>query len=217
MLRKETTETIAHHTLCLTGGFLGIYALLIREGTFGSAETSNLILLVVSGLTGTLGELLVRLGAVGCYASGIALAVVGRRYWRPFRMRCLSIAVTTAACLACAWIPGEADPLLALYPVFFATAIQWVAYTQAAGFNSATIFSTNNLRQSVEGLTDYLCTREEKYFRKFAFYGATLLCFHLGVALGWWCVQRWGIPSVLACLPLLGGGLAVTVWDERTK
>ena len=27
--------------------------------------------------------------------------------------------------------------------------------TQAAGFNSATIFSTNNLRQSVEGLTDY--------------------------------------------------------------
>ena len=139
MLRKETTETIAHHTLCLTGGFLGIYALLIREGTFGSAETSNLILLVVSGLTGTLGELLVRLGAVGCYASGIALAVVGRRYWRPFRLRCLSIAVTTAACLACAWIPGEADPLLALYPVFFATAIQWVAYTQAAGFNSATI------------------------------------------------------------------------------
>lgn len=94
---------------------------------------------------------------------------------------------------------------------------EWVAYTQAAGFNSATIFSTNNLRQSVEGLTDYLCTREEKYFRKFAFYGATLLCFHLGVALGWWCVQRWGIPSVLACLPLLGGGLAVTVLDERTK
>lgn len=203
MLRKETTETIAHHTLCLTGGFLGIYALLIREGTFGSAETSNLILLVVSGLTGTLGELLVRLGAVGCYASGIALAVVGRRYWRPFRLRCLSIAVTTAACLACAWIPGEADPLLALYPVFFATAIQWVAYTQAAGFNSATIFSTNNLRQFTEGATEYLCGHDPEQLRKLRFYGGTLLCFHLGAAWGWWCVGRWSIPGIYGCLPLL--------------
>ena len=217
MLRKETTETIAHHTLCLTGGFLGIYALLIREGTFGSAETSNLLLLVVSGLTATLGALLVRLGAVGCGASGIALAVVGRRYWRPFRLRCLSIAVTTAACLACAWIPGEADPLLALYPVFFATAIQWVAYTQAAGFNSATIFSTNNLRQFAEGITEYLCTREAEQLRKLKFYGGTLACFHLGVAWGWWCTGRWGISGIYGCLPLLTVPLPALFSKEKTK
>lgn len=99
MLRKKTTETAAHHALSLTGGFLGIYALLIRDGTFGSAETSNLILLVVSGLTGSAGELLVRLGA----------------------------------------------------------------------------------------------------------------------AFGWQCVRRWGVPSVLACLPLLGVGLAATIWDEHSK
>ena len=210
-------ETWAHHAIAAAGGFFGVYALLTRGGTFGSSETSNLIYLVIAGLDGTWGSALVRLGGTACYIAGIVFTVLWRRCGRRPRAQILSIAVDAAACLVLARIPAETDPILALYPMFFATAVQWVAYTQAAGFNSATIFSTNNLRQSVEGLTDYLCTREEKYFRKFAFYGATLLCFHLGVALGWWCVQRWGIPSVLACLPLLGGGLAVTVLDERTK
>lgn len=87
--------------------------------------------------------------------------------------------------------------------MFFATAVQWVAYSQAAGYNCATIFSTNNLRQFTEGVTDYCCTHEEAHLRKLKFYGGTLVCFHLGAAWGWWCISRWGISAIYGCLPLL--------------
>ena len=115
----------------------------------------------------------------------------------------MAIGLDLAACLGLARIPAETDPILALYPMFFATAVQWVAFSQAAGFNCATIFSTNNLRQFTEGATEYLCGRDPEQLRKLRFYGGTLLCFHLGAAWGWWCVGRWGIPGIYGCLPLL--------------
>ena len=196
-------ETRTHHAMAAVGGFFGVYALLTRGGTFGSSETSNLIYLVVSGLDGTWGPALVRLGGTACYIAGIVLAVLLRRSGKAGLLRWGALGVDLAACLGLARIPAETDPILALYPMFFATAVQWVAYSQAAGFNCATIFSTNNLRQFAEGTTEYLCSRDPEQLRKLVFYGGTLLCFHLGAAWGWWCVKGWGIPGIYGCLPLL--------------
>ena len=169
-----TRETWAHHAMAAAGGFFGVYALLTRGGTFGSSETSNLIYLVVSGLDGTWGPALIRLGGTACYIAGIVFAVLLRRYGRRPQAQILSISVDFAACLLLAWIPAETDPILALYPMFFATAVQWVSFSQAAGYNCATIFSTNNLRQFTEGVTEFLCTREAEQLRKLKFYGETL-------------------------------------------
>lgn len=196
-------ETRAHHAMAAVGGFFGVYALLTRGGTFGSSETSNLIYLVVSGLDGTWGPVLVRLGATACYIAGIVLAVLLRRAGKTALLRWAALGADLSACLALARIPAETDPILALYPMFLATAVQWVAYSQAAGYNCATIFSTNNLRQFTEGATEYLCGHDPEQLRKLRFYGGTLLCFHLGAAWGWWCVGRWSIPGIYGCLPLL--------------
>ena len=195
--------------MAAVGGFFGVYALLARGGTFGSSETANLIYLVVAGLDGTWGSALVRLGATACYIAGIVLAVLWRRYGREARLRGLSIAVDSAVCLLLAWIPAETDPILALYPMFFATAVQWVAFSRAAGYNCATIFSTNNLRQFTEGVTEYLCTREPEQLRKLKFFGGTLVCFHLGAAWGWWCTEQWEIAGIYGSLPLLAAAPAV--------
>lgn len=200
-MTKQQRETAAHHAMAMVGGFFGVYALTTRSETFGSSETSNLIYLVLSGLTGSGRSFLIRLGATACYIAGIAFAAVGRRLCRDFRL--WAVAVDAAACLMLAWIPAGTEPVLALYPMFFATAVQWLAYTQAAGFNSATIFSTNNLRQFTEGLTEYFCGREPEQLRKLTFFGGTLLCFHLGAVWGWWCTRQWGIPGIYGCLPLL--------------
>ena len=208
-------ETWAHHAMAAAGGFFGVYALLIRGGVFGSSETANLIYLVVAGLDGTWSSALVRLGSTACYIAGIAFAVLCRRYGRGPQLRLLAIAVDLAACLLLARIPAEADPILALYPMFFATAVQWVAYSRAAGYNCATIFSTNNLRQFTEGVTEYLCAREAEQLRKLKFYGGTLACFHLGAAWGWWCTGQWGIPGLYGCLPLLVLPLPAVMMSAR--
>ena len=196
-------ETRVHHAMAAVGGFFGVYALLTRGGTFGSSETSNLIYLVIAGLDGSWGSALVRLGGTACYIAGIVFAVLLRRYGRRRQTQISSIAIDLAACLVLALIPEETDPILALYPMLFATAVQWVAYTQAAGYSCATIFSTNNLRQFTEGAAEYLFGREAKQLRKLRFYGGTLVCFHLGAAWGWWCVRRWGISGIYGCLPVL--------------
>lgn len=215
MTAQEKRETLAHHTMALAGGFFGLYALFMRGGTFGSSETSNLIYLVISGLTASARDFYIRLGATACYIGGIVFASLGKRYCTRVDFRYFALAVDGAACVILAWVPSDADPVLALYPMFFATAVQWLSYTQAAGFSSATIFSTNNLRQCTEGLTGYCCTRSEEDLRRFCFYGGTLLFFHAGVVYAWKCLNLWGIRSIYACLPLVGLGLLATLWENQ--
>ena len=156
---------------------------------------------MVAGLDGSAEAFLLRLGATLCYIAGIIFATLVPK-WEAGNFRDWALVIDGLACLLLAWIPGEVDPLLGLFPMFFATAVQ-LAYTKADGFNSATIFSTNNLRQCFAGLTEYLYEKEEEDLRRFYFYGGTLLCFHLGVVYGWICMRQWGIQSILGRIPLL--------------
>lgn len=212
--QKIKTETLAHHAMAAVGGFFGVYALFTRGATFGSSETSNLIYLVVAGLRGDWKDLLIRLGATVCYILGIVIATLGmRRLQKKFRYAALI--ADALICPVLALLPGDLDPVLALYPMFFATAMQWVSYTQAAGFASATIFSTNNLRQCVAGLAEYACSREKEQWRRFCFFGGTLLCFHLGVAWGWFAMQWWNAAGIYACLPLIALGAVATLLDRE--
>lgn len=214
MTAKEKRETVAHHAMAVVGGFFGVYALLTRNETFGSSETSNLIYLTIAGLSGSVSSFCIRLGGTLCYIAGIVFATLMPKYLKKPDFRYISILIDGIACLALAQIPAGTDPVLALYPMFFATAVQWLTYTQAAGFNCATIFSTNNLRQCFAGLSEYAYSREEKHLRRFQFYGSTLICFHIGVVYCWFCMQRWGIKSIYACLLPLGISLIAAVHDR---
>lgn len=217
MNRKEKTETLAHHTMAVVGGFLGVYALMTRNETFGSSETSNLIYLTIAGLGISWSSFAVRLGATLCYIAGIVFATLGPKYVKHTDFRYVSLLTDAAACLILAHIPAGTDPVLALYPMFFATAVQWLAYTEAAGFASATIFSTNNLRQCFAGLAEYLHSRQEAQRKRFFFYGGTLICFHLGVIFCWYCMKWWGIKSIYACLFPISLGAAATFLDVQSK
>ncbi len=217
MSTKEQTETAAHHAMAVVGGFMGVYALMTRHETFGSSETSNLIYLTLAGLNGSFFSFAIRLGATLCYILGIVFATLIPKYLKKWDFRYLSIGIDAVACLVLGVIPKGVDPVLALYPMFFATSIQWLAYTQAAGYNSATIFSTNNLRQCFAGLTEYLHSQEKTYFQKFLFYGGTLVCFHVGVIYCWFCMELWGIKSIYACLLPLTSALIATIRDTQKK
>lgn len=216
MSKKEQTKILAHHSMAIVGGFFGVYALLLRNETFGSSETSNLILLAVAGMDGSALSALIRIGSVLCYVVGIIFATLVPKYIR-FDFRYLSIAIDMAACVMLAQIPADVDSILALYPMLFATAVQWLAFSDGAGFSSATIFSTNNLRQCIAGLTEYLYHPEEKHRRRFLFYFTVLIFFHVGVIYAWFCMQLWGLKSIYACLLPLGFAIWTTRRDEKQK
>lgn len=214
MLKQERRATVAHHSMAIVGGFFGVYALLNRSATFGSSATANLIYLFVAGLEGSRQEFCVRLGAAAVYISGIVFATWISRYFKERDFRYLAVVVDIIACLVLAQIPADADAVLALYPMFFAAAVQWLAYTNASGYNSATVFSTNNTRQCFAGLTEYLCDRDPAQLSRFRFFGGTLLCFHAGVVYCWFCMRVWGLHGIYACIPVLVW-VGIATWLDR--
>lgn len=217
MNKLNMRETFSHHAMALTGGFFGIYALLLRNENFGSSETANLIYLFASGLRGDKAEFWIRIGAMFCYIGGVVFATLIPKCMKGRDFRYVSIFVDIICCIVLAQIPSDADCVLALYPMFFATAVQWLAFTKASGFSSSTIFSTNNVRQCCAGLVEYCCSHERKYVLQAKFFGGTLICFHLGVVYAYFCMQRWGIKSSYACIPLVLIGLAGTYFDRTAK
>ncbi len=196
-------KLLSHHSMSAVGGFFGVYALFMRSDVYGSAATANLIYLFAAGLKGSLSDAAVRIGALGLFALGISAATVLLRRGRGGYLHRTALGIDLLCCLVLAQIPAGVNPVLALYPMFFASAFQWVAYSQAGEFNSSTIFNSNNVRQCVTGLTAWLCDRDPVEWRRFVVFGGGLLCFHLGVIYAWFCMQIWGLKSIYACIPLL--------------
>lgn len=199
MRRVLSSDTVMHYTMSLVGGFLAAYGVLGRCDVLGTAQTGNLIHLVLALLGRSVPEVLIRVGAAAVYALALVLTVL-------LPMRCgiplkpVSVGIDCAAVVLLGLTPEGADNVLALYPMFFALAFQWNAFPGAEGYASSPIFSTNNFRQTVMAVTNYLCTREAQYAKKARFFAGTLCAFHLGVVLAWVGTTLWGLFCVWFCL-----------------
>lgn len=106
---------------------------------------------------------------------------------------------------------------LALYPIFFAMSVQWGAFNGAQGFNSSTIFSTNNTKQTSLALAHYLCEKDPMYLAKCWFYAATLLCFHLGATLSFFAVKLWGLRASWCVIPLAAWAYYMVCCEEKSE
>ncbi len=184
-----------HHSMAVIGGFLGVYALLCRADFFGNAQTSNLLYIVTSLLGCNWLDVLIRIGGVFLYLAGIALTIFWDKKWHR-NLHCLSLTVTAASILLLGFLPADMDPILGLYPIFFAMAIQWNSFPGAHGYVSSSIFSTNNIRQIANSLSEYCITHDRKQLDKAAFFTQTILCFHIGAAFAWCAHHLFAIQSV---------------------
>lgn len=145
---KIKQETLLHYTMSFVGGIFAIYALLEHSNVFGSAETSNMILLVNDFLHWDMFHILIRLGSLLVYAFGIILTVWMAKYHAAIQKRiCMIIDCIAAVILG--FLPENIDPVIALYPVAFAMSIQWCSFRGVCENPSATAFSTGNFRQLV--------------------------------------------------------------------
>ena len=110
------------------------------------------------------------------------------------------------------FLPEDMNPIIGLYPIFFAMAFQWNSFPGAYGYASSSIFSTNNTRQVVNALSEYFITHERKQLKKAWFFAGTLICFHIGVAFSWITHQFMGIRSIWLCaVPLLFSAVLVAM------
>ncbi len=214
---KIKTDVMIHLDMSMVGGMFGAYALLCRNRNFGSAQTGNLIYLVLRTMDGNWQECAIRVGALLIYSIFIALSYLLPRYTkRDVRQICLGVEVVGV--LITGMIPGEINQIAALYPVFAMTALQWGSFSGTKEYYSASVFSTNNLKQVVISGLDYLQTKDEVHIRKFRFFLVTLLSFHIGVVLGAIVVNQWSERGIWWSLLLLSAALVLLkIEDENEK
>lgn len=198
MKMEDRQASRIHYNMALIGGFLGAYGVVSR-GNFPSAQTGNMISILTMAIGRKPLDFLIHVGALVVYVAAIVLCT-----WLPkhakIRLPQLSLAVSSIAAVLMTMIPMKADPILALYPLFFATAFQWCSFKGARGFTCATIFSTNNLRQFSSAAVEVWMNHDDSFLDKFRFFGGTLLSFQTGAAAAIFLTLAFEEKASLFCL-----------------
>ena len=198
MIDREDLTCWIHHSMAITGVYLGVYALLCRDDFFGNALTSNMIYIVTSLFGQNLMDVTI---------------VLSKKYHK--KLYPYSLAVTGLAIIILGFLPERMNAVVGLYPIFFAMAFQWNSFPGAYGYNASCIFSTNNCRQIANALTEYSITHEKKLLKKAWFFFGTVLCFHLGVAFSWLTHYFIGIRSVWLCVIPLAVSAVLIYWEAQ--
>lgn len=222
MEKESRLEVPLHFTMAMFGGCVGAYAIMGRLQVFGSAQTANMIELICDILGRNFGEVMIRVVALIIYISAIALSAVlaKKGCWN---LKYLAIFFDALTVFALGFLPEAINPIEALYPVFFITAFQWCVFKGAKGYVSSTIFSTNNLKQTVLSFTEYFLYRGDDKIRKqkaekAAFFGGTLMSFHCGVGFEYLMWLMYGLHGIwFASIPLFVGVILLVAQDVKAK
>lgn len=189
------------YNIAMVGGYYGGYAS-VRSLVLGSAQTGNLIGAVEMLLKANWSGLFIRVGASVLYAIGVWLTMVIRNH-RPQDLKVCSVLLSFLGCCAFWFMPTKMDLVLALYPIFLCMSFQWNSFPGACGYVSSSVFSTNNFRQVVLGLTDSRYHPEGDGKRKARFFAGTLAFYHTGVAISVLGIRFFGLRSTWLCMFLL--------------
>lgn len=212
--KRDLVTQFLHYSMAVIGGFLGCYAVLLRADFLGNAQTANLVYLVMALLGRDFLEVLVRIGGVALYMLG-AMLFVYLKHKTSVNLKYISLAIDLLCIAILSVIPKDADPIIALYPIFFAMSFQWNTFTGAYGYASSPIFSTNNVRQISLSLAEYLISKEHKHMHKMLFFLGTVVFFHIGVAISYVCVLKFEIEAVWFALMPLIVALILTRKEEK--
>ena len=205
-----------HWAFAAVGGFFAGYAILCRSGLLANAQTMNLLELVMNALRGDVVAVLLHIGALVLYVTGTMLTVLLPHYLKMDMQRAVPF-VDALACIILCFIPADANPMLGLYPIFFAMSIQWSSFSGAKGYTSSTIFSTNNVKQASLAFASYITDGDRKHIDKLLFYVFTILAFSLGSAVSFIAVLFMGIKGAWVNIILIVNAYYMVVCEEGYK
>ncbi len=197
-VKKKNYELWIFLLTAVVGGSFGAYAI-IRYGMFASAQTMNLLNLMLSIFGTNLPEFLFRLVIALFYAFGVALGVLIPRYTK-IDVRLVSIIVSAIATIIVALTPVDYIGLYVSGPIFFSMALQWGAFPGANGRNAASVFMTNNFRQTIIGTTNYICTKEKEHLKYASFHGSIVAFYILGCGLTYFLTRFFGFHAIIYVL-----------------
>lgn len=204
-----------HLVFASVGGFFGAYAVL-AHGALASAQTLNLIMMTLDTANHMYNQTLMCLGCLLVYMAGVASTVIIPHCFG-LKMCYVSPIISTICAIISAFLPSDIPPIIALYPIFFAMSVQWSTFQGTNGFTTATIFSTNNLKQLTLALTERMVNHDKKQKKKIITFASMLLAFHVGVFLSFCCFKNFATKSILFVIPMLVLAVIFTYAAEHQK
>lgn len=188
-------RALLHINLAFIGGLTGVYAILVRGGNFGAAQTMNLIEMILNFAEMNLTDAFLHLAIFILYGLAIIAAfLIGERFSSVKSY--IALVIETVCVWIAGIIPSSVHPLIALFPVFILNAYQWQTFTTPECYNSSTIFSTNNYKQTVLAWMRYHMTHDQSQKKRACLFTGTLIFFHLGVLAGYFAVKHAGIHGI---------------------
>lgn len=193
------------YSMCVAGGFIAAYAILNHADFLASAQTANLINVALCITGSNWKELCLRIIAVVVYMAGLSIPVILAKYTHiNIKVFCIFAEISMVVILY--FFTKSMNTIIALYPVFFMTSMQWNSFPGVDGFASSSIFSTNNLRQFTTSYIEYRCDKDREHLKKTKFFGGVLLSYHSGVIFSYYVYRHFAMKGVLFCLvPLFMG------------
>lgn len=205
-----------HLSLAAVGGFFGAYAMLCHSDMLASAQTMNLLELLMAALRGEPRAIMLHLGALLIYVSGVMLTVLLPQRFGISAKRAVPI-IDALAAVVLGLLPDSVFGFVALYPIFFAMSFQWSAFSGARGYNSSSIFSTNNTKQASLAVAEYICDGDRRHLGKAFFFAMTLLAFHAGATASFFSVKAFGIKGAWCNLLLIATSLGAILYEEKAQ
>lgn len=203
-----------HRVMCMTGGFMGAYAILMRCDNLGSAQTNNLICLFLNLLGRDLPGFLIRLGGLFFYFLAIEITVFLDKKTN-VSLKKYALAAEALCLLILGFLPLHANPIICLYPIFFMMSTQWCVFHGTDGYNSSTIFSTNNFKQFSLSLGSYVLEKDPASRDKIIMFANSLIFFHLGVIVSFFACRLLQVKSCWAAEILLAAALYLVLKEEQ--
>lgn len=216
MNEKASRQKLLHYAVSTIGGFMGGYAIFNHCDFFGNAQTANLIHIVCKIFSADFSALAFLVLALITYILGNVFYVLAEKFIK-HDLRLISLVMTSCAVVVIGLFPNIANHYIAVLPILFVMPIQWNAYRTAAGYASATIFSSNNLRIAVMSLTRYIIDKDKKQGEQAGFYWLTLLSFHSGVALACVASVFLGTMGVWFCFVPIALSSAAYLWLKERQ
>lgn len=179
---QKHREELLHYLMTFIGGFMGLYAI-CAHGSFGSAQTGNLMNLLIDLSDGNGFSAMARIGAFVIFSSGIAVSWLMHEFCS-LPMRELCILVDAAALMLSVWLPEELFSFFRIYPLFFATSFQWGSFNHVGKYPSATLFLTGNLKNCITRWLKYSFYKDVQDLIGARIYTLTILSYLLGGSLG---------------------------------
>lgn len=214
--RSINLKSLLYCNMAVFGGFMAGYTILFCLGYMASSQTTNMVNIIFAILGRNLSDFAVRLGALCVYVLGLFSFVFIKNKTK-IDVRLASIILDTVAIIIIGLIPNTCHPIVAVYPASFALPFQWCAFGVIDGYVSASIFSTNNLKQFTTAIFEYLITKNKTKLSKAKAYGKSLLSFYIGV-ICYYCLEKCvGMYAVFGGLVFILSAILIFIAEKNKK